>query len=113
MKLRKQRRDVDPTTLKLGADYDHVNYCWRAFEQRPEDHQADYIRLERDIERNGIKNPLIVHGGCVLIGQRRCEIAVKLGIRSVPIWDILDDISGDLNADRVETLKSEYQKADY
>lgn len=111
--LRHRIQWLDPTTLALGAHYKHVDYCWRPFEERRSDHQEDYVRLEADIRANGIKNPLITHAGHVLIGQRRCEIAVKLGIRLVPCIMILDDIWEDPNADRVLALKSTYVDAPY
>lgn len=111
--LRYHVEDIDPNALQLGAHYDHVDYCWRPFEERRPDHQADYVRLEADIRANGIKNPLITHNGCVLIGQRRCEIARKLGLGRVPCIVIDDDISADPNADRVLALVATYQPAPY
>ena len=111
--LRFEAKSANPETLKLGADFDHVNYCWRPYEERPEDHREDYDRLEVDIAANGIKNPLICFRGQVLIGMRRCEIARKYKIPLVPIWAILDDITKDKKPHRVLALKDLYGRADY
>lgn len=104
---------VDPQSLKLGAHFAHVDYEWRRYEDRRESHRRDYDRLEADIRKNGITNPLICYGGQVLIGMRRCEIAVKLGIPSVEVWEITEDIAEDWTPARVFALRDCYAKAEY
>ncbi len=103
-----------PTDFELGCNLDHVHYSWRPFEQRMPDHQADYIRLEKDMRNTGhMINPLITFRDCVLIGQRRCEIAVKLGWDWVPCWEITTDISDDAKPSRVFELRDQYKKVSY
>ena len=104
----------DPSSLKLGGEFDHVHYYWRPYAQRSSEARADYDRLEASLAAAGqMTNPLIIFRDHVLIGQRRCEIAVKLGWSQVPCLEILDDIRGDLTADRVEALRDQYESAPY
>jgi hypothetical protein len=65
------------------------------------------------IATGSIVNPLIVFRDCVLIGQRRCEIAKNLGWDSVPCWEITTDISEDETPDRVFELRDLYKKVNY
>lgn len=106
---------VDPRRLKLGAHFDHVDYCWRPYEERRPSHQEDYDRLAINLQAAGkMTNPLIIFQGCVLIGMRRCEIAIDLGWPLVPCWDIQEDITNDPKPDRVLRLRDEaYKRVDY
>ncbi len=111
--LRYKTTTRDPKDLKLGGKFKHVHYHWRPYDERPVDHQEDYGRLFNDIQRHGIKNPLIVFRDCVLIGQRRCEIAQIQNIPEVTCWEIQDDISEDAQPDRVYELKAKYETVKY
>ena len=113
--LRYRPATVNPRTLMLGGDFAHVGYCWRPYAERPPEHRADYDRLKASMARDGgMVNPLIVFRGHVLIGQRRCEIAIDLGWDAVPIWDIQDDITEDWTAERVLKLRDKgYKDVEY
>lgn len=103
----------DPKSLTLGAHFKHVDYDWRPYADRSPEARADYDRLLADIRKRGIQNPLIACGGRVLIGMRRCEIAVMLGIKEVPVWEIEEDINWDGNPARVFALRDLYAPAPY
>lgn len=103
----------DPATLKLGAHFDHVDYDWRPFFERSPEAREDYERLYWDVKKRGIINPLIAWRGCVLIGMRRCEIAALLKIPTVPVWEILDDLTDDATPARVFALRDLYSEARY
>ena len=103
----------NPNDLKLGGHFNHVDYCWKPYEKRSLEHQEDWGRLFNHIQKHGIENPLIVFEDCVLIGQRRCEIAVIQKIPSVSCLEITTDITNDTNADRVLELRNLYQKVSY
>lgn len=81
----------------LGLSGRHVHWSWKPRENRPPDHQADYDRLEASIRRDGVRTPAIgwrnpqtgvMH---ILIGQRRAEIAARLGHRDIRVIEILED----------------------
>lgn len=78
--------------LVLGLSAPHVRWVWRPYESRSPEHRADYDRLLVSIYHNGIKSPVIVWGQHVLVGQRRVEIARRLGIRRVPVLSIGEDV---------------------
>ena len=103
----------DPRDLILGCHFDHVDYDWRPYPERPEDHREDYDRLKVDLAERGMKNPLITWNDHVLIGMRRCEIAVDLGWSLVRCWEIQDDLNADWTPDRVFALRDRYRKASY
>ena len=106
-------REVDPKELKLGGEFKYVYYDWRPYKKRSPEARADYNRLEQNLIATGhMVNPLIVYRGCVLIGMRRCEIAIKLGWTTVPIWDIQTDIYEDRTPDRVFKLRDKYKKVE-
>ena len=61
-----------------------------------------------------MKNPVIVFKGCVLIGQRRAEIARQFGWETIPVAEITTDITADPDPGRVLDLKeSLYSPASY
>lgn len=83
--------------VELGLKGPHCYWSWRPYEQRPENHREDYDRLVDSIRRHGIKTPVLgwmnpetgrFH---VLVGQRRVEIAIRLGIRRVRALCITED----------------------
>ncbi|TFH54314.1 MAG: hypothetical protein E4G91_11300 [Candidatus Zixiibacteriota bacterium] len=91
-----------------------MTYSWKPFHKRNPEHQEDYLRLLKNMSETGTMiNPLIVFRDCVLIGQRRCEIAQKLGWAMVPCWEITTDISDDAQPDRVFELRDQYKKVNY
>jgi hypothetical protein len=49
---------------------------------------ADYEALKEDIRRNGVKVPILVHGGQILDGRHRYQACRELGIRCLVIeWN--------------------------
>lgn len=100
---------ANPAALELGGEFAHVHYYWRPYAERSPEEQAKFDALEASIRQRGIVNPLIVFRGHVLVGQRRCEIARKLGLLTVPVWDIQTDISKDEQPDRVLALRAQYR----
>ena len=103
----------NPSQLKLGCKLDYVSYSWRPYDGRLPEHKQDYDRLLSHMQTNGITNPLIVFRDCVVVGMRRCEMAVKLGIDSVRCWEITADISNDRQPTRVFELRDQYKKVSY
>jgi len=104
----------DPAELQLGGEFDHVHYFWRPYDRRDAAARADYDRLRESLAAAGrMVNPLIAFRDCVLIGQRRCEIARDLGWPSVPCWEILDDITADPTPGRVLALRNQYRPVTY
>lgn len=80
--------------LELGLIVPHTRWVWKPYAQRPAEHRADFDRLLVSVYHEGVKTPVIVRGGHVLIGQRRVEIAKRLGITTVPVLRIEEDITG-------------------
>ena len=79
--------------LDGGFHGDHVDFELLPYDQRDHEHQASHDALEADIAANGIRNPLITHRGRVLVGQRRLEIARKLGIDMVKCLEISEEVA--------------------
>lgn len=108
---------IHPHALQLGTvqgQLENVTYSWRPYEERSPEAREDYDRLKASLQADGeMHNPLIIFRNCVLIGQRRCEIARDLGWTRVPCWDIQDDITADINAGRVLALRDRYLPAPY
>jgi ParB-like chromosome segregation protein Spo0J len=49
---------------------------------------ADYEALKEDIRRNGVKVPILVHGGQILDGRHRYQACRELGIRCLVLeWN--------------------------
>ena len=86
-------KNVQLSILKLGFHGDHVDFDWRPYTKRSEAARADYDKLYDSIFNEGIKRPIITHGLCVLIGMRRVEIGIALGVESVDCLDITEDVS--------------------
>lgn len=84
---------LDTATATLGLDAYHTKWVWRAYADRPADHRADYDRLLVSIYHEGVKTPVIGWRGHVLVGQRRVEIARRLGIGSVEMLEIGEDVT--------------------
>src|SRR5215510_5323708 len=54
----------------------------------PELSPADYEALREDIRRNGVKVPILVHGGQILDGRHRYRACRELGIRCLVVeWN--------------------------
>jgi len=114
MSIKYTYKYVNPNSLKLGGQFKYVWYDWRPYKLRTKESQRDYDKLENHLmETKSMINPLIVFRGCVLIGMRRCEIAVKHGWKAVPIWEITTDISEDRQPDRVFELRNKYKEVNY
>lgn len=103
-------RWADPHDLELGGEFDTCGYVWKPRDERPPDHQQDWDRLYADMEARGeLVNPLIVHRGHVLIGQRRCEIARLLGWERVPYIEVDDPHP----SREVAELRAQYAPVEY
>ena len=87
-----RRCTVNLYEVRMGLHTPHVDWCWRPYDQRTIEARADYDRLVVSIYHHGVQRPLIVHGYHVLIGQRRAEIASRLGITELPALDITEDL---------------------
>jgi len=89
---------VETADAELGFAAAHTIWKWKPYEQRNPEHRADYDRLAASIEREGVKSAVIgwTHPETgvfhVLIGQRRVEIARRLGIETVTAVGITEDI---------------------
>ncbi len=67
--------EIQPAPENFGLLYDPVR-----------DDDSEFVRLVRDIAKNGILEPLVVSAdGFILSGHRRHEAAKKLGIKKVPV----------------------------
>ena len=55
-------------------------------------HGADFDRLFVSIKSKGICSPLITYKEFVLVGLRRAYIGRKLGIKTVNVWRITEDV---------------------
>lgn len=103
----------NPNDLKLGADFEHVGFRHRAYENRSAEARVDYDRLFESVKEHGMKNPLIIYQDCVLIGMRRCEIARRLNIREVACLEIEEDMNQEPNDKRVAEMVKEYAPVEY
>jgi len=101
--------------LALGYRGERVDFCWRPYERRPADHRRDYDRLVASIRAQGIQRPLITFGRHVLIGMRRAEIGLALGLETARCWRILEDVHDWHGSDiaRLNALKARCGAADY
>ncbi len=63
--------------LQLGYHGSHVDFVWRPYDERSEEHRKDYDLLEVSILKDRIQKPLITFKGHVLIGMRRTELFWK------------------------------------
>lgn len=79
--------------LELGFHGEHVDFCWRPYDERSVDARAAYRKLMDSIKREGILHPLITHRGHCLVGQRRLEIAKQWRIPGVWCYEITEDVS--------------------
>lgn len=89
--------EVPVAGLSLGLKGNHAYWAWKPYADRLPEHQEDYNRLLVSIYHDGVKSPVIgwtdpetgtTH---VLIGQRRAEIAERLGIETIGLVRILED----------------------
>lgn len=97
--------------VELGFHGKHVDFDWRPYDERRPEARAGYDRLEQDLRLRGMRNPIIVHRGHVLIGMRRVEILRKFlhprtMLRAVEIEeDVAAWVSADI--DRLQAFKRE------
>lgn len=108
------RWDCRPYENRPGPD--HPNHAKAAHSQH------DYDRLEASIREHGISDPLIVWPNPetgkthVLIGMRRAEIGKRLGIETVLVAEVQEDVSQWTTEDvrlRQEALKRELGQREY
>lgn len=84
--------EAETDGLELGLKAPHVWWQWKPYAVRSAEHRADFDRLIVSIYHEGVRAPLVVWDRHVLIGQRRAEIARRLGIRRVPVLVIGEDV---------------------
>jgi len=94
--------------LVLGYRGERIEFSWRPYDRRRPDQRADYDRLAASMRRDGIERPLITFGRHVLIGMRRAEIGLALGIEQVRCWRIVEDVHDWHGTDiaRLDALKA-------
>ena len=99
-------RSVDGLTL--GYEGRNISFSWRPYEKRTPAARADYDRLYKSIVSDGLQQPIITYGDCVLIGMRRVEIARKLDIRLLHAADVTEDVYEwwQYDIERLERLKA-------
>jgi hypothetical protein len=112
--------DVPLGELVLGYAGERVSFCWRPYEFRTPDHQADYDRLIVSVFHHGIQTPLITcrppgRTDHVLIGMRRAEIGRRLGLETVRCARILEDVHDWHGSDlaRLAALKQQLGSTTY
>jgi len=64
--------------LILGYSGDHVDFDWRAYDDRSLVERESYDQLKENLIERGMLFPLITYGNHVLIGMRRTEIMICL-----------------------------------
>ena len=94
--------------LTLGYRGEVIEFSWRPYVKRHPEQQADYDRLLASIRVHGIQRPLITFGRSVLIGMRRAEIGLALGIETARCWRITEDVQQWRGRDltRLDALKA-------
>ena len=97
----------NPWDLTLGLQAKHVSFDHRIYAARSEDARRAYDRLLADVEANGLKHPIIIFDGHVLIGMRRLEIARILGFDTIAAYEIAEDVTkwDRYDIQRLEALK--------
>jgi len=101
--------------LILGFHGEHVDFEWRPYDERKREHRADYDRLIVSVFHLGILSPLITYMRHVLIGMRRAEIGMRVGIKEVSCWEIVEDVSQWTRTDiaRLNALKEKVEPVRY
>ena len=104
----------DPTYRSLMKIYDiPVDFMWkyREFDRCGDDnlYGKDYIeRLTKDIEENGIKNPITLQidngKGLIVEGNHRLCIAIKLGLKTIPVKVDLGTPFGSINKNKAKPI---------
>ncbi len=93
-----------PLDLAPGYHGEHCDFHFRPHTERTGDDFRSWCDLYADIAANGIRNPLVCYGNRVLIGMRRWEIAVLLGLDDVVVCELADDV-GQYHLSDVRKLK--------
>lgn len=106
---------ADPHALKLGLKGQAIDFSWKPYEKRSPAARADYDRLRESIEKQGITAHVIVWCGHVIIGMRRVELARELGVKSVRIAEVLEDVRlwWKYDLPRLDALKHELGEVPY
>lgn len=100
--VEKPTEDLIPGFVGKGFVFDIPAYSELTGKTR-----AAYDRLRVDLQRHGLKSPLITFGDRVLVGMRRLEI-LRDSRESFPCISILEDVAAWTVDDlvRLEALKS-------
>ena len=72
--MKSYRQIIHRDSLALGFRGKSCSFEHRPYAERSPEAREAYDRLKVDLLKNGMRDPLIVHNGCVLIGMRRFEI---------------------------------------
>lgn len=119
-------------SLSLGYRARNCAFDWRPYDERTPEARADFDRLAQSIAQEGIRKPIICtewpHLICkgtedwtpggdlyVMIGQRRAEIAARLGITHVQCAIIEEDTREwwKYDIERLNKLKAEIGEVVY
>jgi len=105
----------DLDDLIIGYEGKVTRFGYLPYEKRVRKDLADYHRLMQNIAVYGIKKPLITFTNHVLVGQRRAEIGKRLGIPTVTVWRLTEDIDRWMPKDmhRIDILKLEIGEEGY
>jgi len=82
----------NPADLVLGYDQGPTRFGFLPHENRVGKDKEDWCKLKDSIEKDGICKPLITYKQHVLVGTRRAEIAQILGIETVTVWRLTENI---------------------
>ncbi len=101
--------------LVIGYKAPWIIFRMQPYQERELSNKADFDRLAVSIEKAGIHKPLITYKHCILVGMRRFDIGKRMGIESVMVWRITENIDlwtrDDLS--RLEAMKAAIGEAEY
>lgn len=90
--MKHESATVRTDSLSPGYKGVTIDFSWLPYDQRDPASKARMDRLRSHIKQHGIRNPLICFEHHVLIGMRRWEIAVELGIEQVSVVRLLEPV---------------------
>ena len=101
--------------LRLGFTGARIWFDWRPYAERTPAAREDYDRLIVSIFHHGLLSPLITYSGHVLVGQRRAEIAHRLGICDARCYRVLENVDAWWRDDvvRLNGLKAQIGATEY